>query len=137
MDEATRELVRGWLTKARHDLDTAGQIAALPDGHLDIAIYHCQQAAEKAVKAYLAFRDHVIERTHDVERLVSAATAYEPAYAAWVAAGALLTPYGTAYRYPGEAATPEPARTEFDEALREAQALFQFTLSLIPGEAHP
>ena len=50
MDDAKRELVRAWLIKARNDLDTARQISAIPEGHLDSAIYHCQQAAEKAVK---------------------------------------------------------------------------------------
>ena len=42
MDDAKRDLVRAWLIKSRNDLDTARQISALPDGHLDAAIYHCQ-----------------------------------------------------------------------------------------------
>jgi HEPN domain-containing protein len=50
MAYAKRELVRAWLIKARHDLDTARQISGLPDGHLDAAIYHCQQAGEKAAR---------------------------------------------------------------------------------------
>jgi hypothetical protein len=50
MDDAKRDLVRAWLIKARNDLDTARQIGRLPDGHLDTAIYHCQQAAEKGIK---------------------------------------------------------------------------------------
>ena len=77
MDDAKRELVRAWLTKARNDLDTARQISGLPEGHLDTAIYHCQQTAEKALKGYLAFRDHRLERTHDVERLVALSSGYE------------------------------------------------------------
>ena len=55
MDDAKRELVRAWLLKARSDLDTARQVGSHPEGHLDAAIYHCQQAAEKAVKGYLPF----------------------------------------------------------------------------------
>lgn len=39
MDEARRELVREWLTKALHDLQTARIIANAPDGPLDTAIY--------------------------------------------------------------------------------------------------
>ena len=78
MDDAKRELVRAWLIKARHDLDTARQISGLPDGHLDAAIYHCQQAAEKAVKGFLAFHNHRLERSHDIERLVTLASGYEP-----------------------------------------------------------
>ncbi len=42
MDEAKRELVRGWLVKAQHDLATARKAAAEPDPYLDTTIYHCQ-----------------------------------------------------------------------------------------------
>jgi len=97
MDAAKRELVRAWLIKARNDLDTARQISALPDGHLDTAIYHCQQAAEKAVKGFLALHDHPLQRSHDVERLVTLASTYESSLTDCVDAAILLTPYATAY----------------------------------------
>lgn len=38
MDEAKRELVRGWLIKGRNDLTTAPKITTSPDGPLDTAI---------------------------------------------------------------------------------------------------
>jgi HEPN domain-containing protein len=120
MDEAKRELVRSWLIKARNDRDTAVQLSSLPEGHLDTAIYHCQQAAEKAVKGFLAFHDHRLERTHDIEHLTEHAIRNAPSFASWKSAAATLTPYVAAYRYPGEATSLEPSRTEFDEALRLA-----------------
>jgi len=36
-----------------------------------VAVYHCQQAAEKAVKAFLVHHGKTYERTHDIEVLVS------------------------------------------------------------------
>jgi len=137
MDEAKRELVRAWLIKARNDLTTARQMGALPDGPLDTAIYHCQQAAEKAVKGFLALHDHRPERSHDVERLVELAQTYETRFAGWEEAAITLTPYATAYRYPGESATLEPSRAEFDEALELAADLLNFVLSLLPNEVRP
>ena len=137
MDEGKRELIRAWLTKALNDLDTARQIAALPSGHLDAAIYHCQQAAEKVVKGFLAFQDHRLERTHDIERLVEIAEAYEGRFAHWSDAAILLTPYATMYRYPGESAALEPTRPELEEALRLAGNFLDFVLSLLPSEARP
>lgn len=137
MDDAKRELVRAWLLKARNDLETARQISDLPDGHLDAAIYHCQQAAEKAVKGFLAFHDHRLERTHDVERLVRLAAAYEPGFATWVNVASLLTPYATAYRYPGEAAVLEPSRKEFEDALSSATGLVAYVRSVVPAEVQP
>jgi HEPN domain-containing protein len=77
MDQAKRDLVRAWLIKARNDLVTARELGAMTTTPLDTAIYHCQQAAEKAVKGFLAFHDHPLERTHDVERLVELAQRYE------------------------------------------------------------
>ena len=50
MDEAQLELVRNWLTRASHDLSAARVLSARDEPLLDVAIYHCQQAAEKAVK---------------------------------------------------------------------------------------
>src|SRR2546423_15099139 len=117
MDEAKRELVQAWLIKARNDLTAARELGRLPNGPLDTAIYHCQQAAEKAVKGFLAFHDHRLERSHDVQRLIELAEAYDADFANWQDAAVILTPYATAYRYPGESATLEPSRMEFDEAL--------------------
>ncbi|MGH8021300.1 MAG: HEPN domain-containing protein [Opitutaceae bacterium] len=137
MDDAKRELVRVWLIKARNDFDTARQIGSLPGGHLDTAIYHCQQAAEKVIKGYLAFRDHDLERTHDLRRIIQVASHYSPEFSNWMDAAITLTPYATAYCYPGESAALEPSRTEFDEALRLADGFMAFVFSLLPVEVQP
>jgi HEPN domain-containing protein len=134
MDQAKRELIRAWLAKARHDLEAALQLGALPGGHLDTAIYHCQQAAEKAIKGFLAYHDHPLQRSHDVERLVTIASAYDPSFSKCVDSAIFLTPYATAYRYPGESTSLEPDRDEFDEALLAAQFLVSFVLSLLPAD---
>jgi hypothetical protein len=46
--------------KARNDLPTAPEIGASPVGPLDTTIDHGQQAAERAVKGFLAFHDHLM-----------------------------------------------------------------------------
>jgi len=43
-----------------------------------------------------------------------------------------LTPYATAYRYPGESAVLEPFRDEFDEVLQFAEQLVAFVMSALP-----
>ena len=53
MDEPARELVRDWLVRASRDLRSAHLLTAADDPPLDIAIYHCQRAAEKSIKAWL------------------------------------------------------------------------------------
>jgi HEPN domain-containing protein len=70
MTAAKQELVQNWLTKARSDLVSAMKLADKLDPHLDTAIYHCQQAAEKAIKAVLVFHDRRFEKTHEIEALI-------------------------------------------------------------------
>ena len=58
---AKQELVRNWLTVAQHDLAASGKLSTGPDPYLDVAIYHCQQTAEKALKGYLVFHDQPLD----------------------------------------------------------------------------
>lgn len=135
MDEAGRRLVRGWLTKADHDLATAHKLVQDPGPLLDTAIYHCHQAAEKAVKGFLAFHDQAAGKTHDVRFLVNQALPFEPRFEDWLDAAELVTPYATAYRYPDEALEPE--KEEFEMAQEAAAGLVAFVLSVLPADLHP
>jgi HEPN domain-containing protein len=130
-------LVRSWLFKAQSDLIAARQLATFEDAQLDVAIYHCQQTAEKAVKAYLVYRQQPLEWTHDVRLLVIRAVALEPSFAGWLEAGQTLTPYASIYRYPLDPSRLQPERGEFEQALVMADGLYQFVLSLLPDEAWP
>jgi HEPN domain-containing protein len=135
MTNAKTQLVQSWLTKAQHDLASAQVLSKANPPLLDTAIYHCQQAAEKAVKGYLAFCDHDIPRTHDIELLLQEATVYNPAFSQWTNMGAELTPYAQIYRYPGFLQVPNPQ--EFARALVLAEGLYRFTCDLLPPEMRP
>lgn len=131
------ELVQAWLLKAAHDLQSARRLSLGDDAPLDNAIYHCQQAAEKVVKAFLCHAGATIEKTHDVERLVKLAMSHEPRFAPWLDEAEIVTPYATRFRYPMGGVPLEPERTEYDEAFDAAQRLFDFVLTLLPPETHP
>lgn len=138
MDEEARlELVRDWLTRARRDLEAARALAALSEPLLDSAIYHCQQAAEKALKGWLQMQDDPFPKTHDIERLVRQAALQEPEFNQHLQAAAVLTPYASAFRYPGGAFEPMPSREEFDEALGHALVIFDFVVARLPRGATP
>ena len=130
MDEATLSLAREWLAKAAGDLASARKLAAEPDPILDTAIYHCQQAGEKAVKAFLILAGERFEKTHDVRLLVEQASALEPRFAQLLPDGELLTPYATEYRYPDMPSVP--TAEEFAEAVQSAETVLQFVLALHP-----
>jgi hypothetical protein len=55
--EPKEELVKSWLDKAQRDLDSAVRLTTGPEPFFDIAVYHCQQAAEKAIKGWLVQKD--------------------------------------------------------------------------------
>jgi len=52
MTDAKTQLVQSWLTKAQHDLASARVLSTAHPPLLDTAIYHCQQAAEKASNSH-------------------------------------------------------------------------------------
>ena len=135
MSDPKRELVRSWLAKAQRDLASARALAAADPPLLDTAVYHCQQAAEKAIKAFLVFCDCEFGRVHDLEALVIAAAPFAAAFWDWADAARRLTPYVRIYRYPGYADEPTPP--EFGEALEDAEGIFAFVLSLLPEDMHP
>lgn len=126
--------MRSWLTKAAVDLKSAQVLSNDPDGPLDTAIYHCQQCAEKSVKAFLVFKGVAPEKTHDVRKLAVEAAALEKEFEKIISPAAALTPYAWEFRYPDDLAETEPTREEFDEALKQAQEIYNFVFNLLPKE---
>jgi len=137
MDDTRRALLRSWLTKAASDLRGARILGSADDPPLDTAIYHCQQTAEKAVKAFLVSKELSPEKTHDIRKLTLAAAAHEPRFNELLDMAAALTPYAWEFRYPDDLAETYPTREEFDEALQYAQAIYDFVLNQLPTEARP
>lgn len=137
MDETRRQLLRSWLTKAANDLKSARVLRADPEGPLDSAIYHCQQAGEKAVKAFLVFKEIPPAKTHDIRKLAIEAAEIEPLFDKLIPAAATLTPYAWEFRYPDDLAETYPTPEEFDEALKHAQTIYDFVLKLLPPDARP
>ena len=58
MNEEKRIEVRRWLTKAQHDLGSARRLMEGDEPFLDTAVYHCHQAAEKVLKAFLTHHEN-------------------------------------------------------------------------------
>ena len=131
---------RAWLAKAHRDLRSAKILAATVNPLFDTAIYHCQQAAEKSVKAFLNHQGAPVQKTHDVTRLAGNASELQAGFDLLLDDAALLSPLATSFRYPDESdwlAPLEPSRAEFDEALAAARRIYDFVLSVLPPETHP
>ena len=57
---------RPWFSKAAHDLRAAEVLFTADLPLLGEAAYHCQQAAEKALKGFLSWHDISFGKTHDL-----------------------------------------------------------------------
>jgi HEPN domain-containing protein len=133
-DEAVSLVTREWLVKAQHDL-VAGERAAEDPPIADVACFHAQQAAEKALKGYLAWCDIPLQRTHDLARLLTQARDVDEAFGSLESAADLLSPYATDPRYPGQ--ENEPEAEDAIEALAEARRVLEFVLVRLPSDIHP
>jgi len=64
------ELIREWMHKAEHDLGMAELALENRPEYTDSICFHCQQAVEKYLKAYLVFLDIRFERKHNLGYLL-------------------------------------------------------------------
>lgn len=99
-------VVGAWIEKAERDLASASRLLDGTPPFLDTAVYHCQQAGEKALKAFLAAHGQPIRRVHDLVLLVDACIVLESSFDQLQEPAEILTPYGTTFRYPGDLTEP-------------------------------
>ncbi len=72
--------VSEWLRKADHDRRMADLGLAQSPAITDGAAFHCQQAAEKLLKAYLTWQTQDFERTHDLRSLIESCARHDPTF---------------------------------------------------------
>ncbi len=119
-----------WLHKAQHDLRSAHRLYTDDPPLLDTAAYHCQQAAEKALKGYLTLHDIQFRKTHLLAPLVAECAKLDYQFHELAEAAAKLTPYATEFRYPGEGLDPE--ESDVAEAMQLAQTVVEFVMRRLP-----
>lgn len=101
-EQVRRELTRQWLQRAEQDWRLCHRLMADDEPYLEAIAFHCQQAAEKYLKAYLTWQQTEFPKTHDMKRLVELVAVSDPALATALDEAAALTPYAVEYRYPEE-----------------------------------
>ncbi len=126
--------VRAWLTKALHDWSAARKVFTPHAQELDVAGFHCQQAVEKLLKAYLIAREVEFKRIHDLHRLLRQCAAVDAEFLIFRADVPPLTLYAIAFRYPGPA---EPQRSDIEQALTVVERVWQFVTARLPADVVP
>lgn len=102
--------VVNWLKKAEHDFEGAVTLSRKRKHPLsDLVCFHCQQAAEKYLKAFLIFSETPFPKTHDLLLLLELAIKHQKELQLHRDLFEYLNPYSVHYRYPSEETTPDEA----------------------------
>lgn len=119
-----------WLKKSRNDLESARKLITGENPITDTAIYHTQQCAEKALKAYLNSRGLGTIKTHDLRVLVELAIEKDVDFKSVYDDALSLNPFATAFRYPD--IVFEPGIDEVGEAIEAAKRIYNFIAAKMP-----
>ncbi len=69
MEREKRCEVGQWVLKSQRDLLAGRLLMESEQSLLDVAVYHCQQSVEKALKGYLTYHDVIFQKTHNLSVL--------------------------------------------------------------------
>jgi HEPN domain-containing protein len=116
-----KRATRAWVRKAEGDWSVAQREAAAAEPVRDAVCFHCQQRAEKYLKALLQEQELSIPRTHDLERLLADILSYDASLKAFRPKLVILSRYAVDFRYPGFSTSTRAMRA----ALRHAGAVRQ------------
>lgn len=127
------ELVKEWLTLADDGLRLAEFAMKDSDPVCWGAAFHCQQAVEKSLKAFLAYHERHVEKTHDIEFLLGLCAKILPEAGDLIDAGGKLSDYAIESRYP--APRIEVNKLQATEAIETARGIYEFILNALPDLA--
>ncbi len=106
MKKTTRE----WVRKAEADHLAAAKLSRGNDPLHDIVCFHCQQCAEKYLKALLEELGLAIPKTHNLVALLARLAAHHASLRSLRRGLDFLTRYAVDTRYPGDSASKRQAK---------------------------
>lgn len=115
MNEVTEE----WVLKAEEDFHSADALLHTVDvPYAGTASFHCQQCAEKYLKAFLQEQGVQFERNHELLPLLDLCAHLDSDFRELENNLKRLERYAVAIRYPGAVASVDMAEAAFDAAER-------------------
>lgn len=116
-----------WLKQAEEDLLWAK--ASLKDAIFRGACFAAQQAAEKALKAFLISREVNVAKIHDLVTLNQKCYELEGEFTSLESSCSKLSPYYLSSRYPDIAQFEEYAEKQSKDAVDQANKIVDFVKS--------
>lgn len=121
-----------WLQRAQEDLTAAEALLSLYPPLVRSSLFHCQQAAEKAMKAFLVWHDRPFPKTHNLVWLGDQCASIDRGLETPIEEAVQLTRFAVRFRYPDE--PKEPTVEEARQWLAVARALFAAILDRLPEQ---
>ena len=119
-------VAKEWYKFADMDLAAAEYLKTMVPTPIEIICYHCQQAAEKYLKGFLASRGETIQKTHDLVLLNKRCQKHNKAFTRLENACLFLTDFGVAVRYPFPM---DVNKSDMNLALKYATEIRNFVLT--------
>ena len=124
-----RELIDSWIAKAEKDLISAKHELSFSDAVTETVCFHCQQAVEKYLKAYLVFLGISFTKTHEIGELITKCESRDSEISVLKEKADKLTDYAVEVRYPEDEF--EPTLEEAKESFDIAKQIKEFVLNMI------
>ena len=100
---------RAWVEKAESDFQVAALLAQGAEPFHDEQCFHCQQSAEKYLKALLEELGLAIPRVHNLDDLLGLLSPHHPSLQRLRRGLIFLTDFAVEIRYPGDRASKRQA----------------------------
>ena len=117
-----------WFRFADADFATAEFLLNMHPQPLEQICYHCQQSAEKSLKAYLCANDIEVPKIHEVGVLCNQCSELNPNFTDLIKICEILEIYATHTRYPNRI---EVTEHDAKQALEQASAVYNFVAELL------
>ena len=109
MNKETVNFINQWVIKANEDLLVVEKLTEFEFIANASACFHCQQAVEKFLKAFLIANGTEIKKTHNIEYLLSECSDIDPDFKHIDPKE--LSDFGVDARYPGDMYIPSAEET--------------------------
>jgi HEPN domain-containing protein len=123
------ELQNNWIDKAEKDLLTAEHEMTFTDRVAESICFHCQQAVEKFLKAYLIYLNIPFPKTHEIGELITRCETKDNQIKEFKEESDILTDYAVEVRYPDD--WYEPTSEETKQAIEIAKRIKEYVIKKI------
>ncbi len=124
MKKELRDYLRKWIIKANNDLTVAKHELQHEHPVTDAICFHCEQAVEKFLKAFLIYHDVEPGRTHDVDFLLKKCCDIDPEFCGKDLKD--LSFFGVEVRYPDDYYIPGGAEaSEYIEIAEDIRRMVE------------